>query len=95
MKEIIVTFPNGDKFSISAKEVALDRTNHYESIGNFGYKSNEWHEEFEYSMQDSILIDWIENDMNWSDVKSYATKIVTEEPDYDKLFTEAEFKIKI
>ena len=93
MKEIIVTFSNGDKFSVSAKEVALNRTNYYESIGNFGYKSNEWHEEFEHSMQDDVLIDWLENDMNWEDIKSYATKIITEEVNYSKLFSGAEFKI--
>ena len=93
MKEIIVTFSNGDKFSVSAKEVALNRTNYYESIGNFGYKSNEWHEEFEHSMQDDVLIDWLENDMNWEDIKSYATKIITEEVNYAKLFSGAEFKI--
>jgi len=93
MKEIIIEFPNGDKFSVSAKEIALNRTNYYESQGEFGYKSNEWHEEFEHSMQDDILIDWLVNDINWSDIKHCATKIVNGECDYDKLFPDANFKI--
>jgi hypothetical protein len=93
MKHIDITFPNGDRFFVPAKEVALNRTNYYESKGDFGYKSNEWHEEFEHSMQDDVLIDWLQNDMNWEDIQHCATKYEDTEPNYYKLFSEAKFKI--
>jgi hypothetical protein len=64
MKSIIIEFENGKRFKVSCKEVALNRTNYYAENNNLGYKTNAWHEEFETSMQDDILLDWIQNEVH-------------------------------
>lgn len=93
MKSIIIEFENGKRFKVSCKEVALNRTNYYAEHNNLGHKTNAWHEEFETSMQDDILLDWIQNDMNWEDVELYAIEVPSPEPSYSEMYCEATFKI--
>jgi len=94
MKSVILKFPNGDKFAVPAKEIALNRTNYYAESENLGYKTNEWHEEFECSMKKDILIDWVENNMSWEDIEHCVTKIESQAPDYNILFTDATFTVE-
>jgi hypothetical protein len=70
----------------------LDNCN-FTSVSQQNQIINAWHEEFETSMQDDILLDWIQNDMNWEDVEPYAIEIPSEEPDYSNMYCEANFKI--
>ena len=93
MKLIRIEFPNGDVFNVTAKEIALDRTNHYMELVNFRYKSGEWHDEFEQSMEDYILIDWVMN-MNWGKLHKIAIKENTPAISYDTMLQSAKFEIR-
>lgn len=70
---VVIKFTNGDVFHIDAAIVANDRTEYYMQVdGITDRNSKEWAEEMQQSMKESELYDWIQNNMNWSDIEPYA-----------------------
>lgn len=94
-EDVVITFENGDVFTVPANVIALNRTEYYSSVDGFEKGSEEWDREFEHSMTTDEILDWIQNDMNWSDLEPHATKVEdNDEPDYDHMFTRAQIKYK-
>ena len=90
-KFIRIKFPNGEIYDIPAAVVAKPRARYYANhdVGE-GLDENdpEWlkvfKDEVDYTMSDDgELYDWIANNMNWGDVKEYATRIHVDEEDFD------------
>lgn len=80
MKYIRVTMPDGSKWDIFASFIARDRARYYAKREGGEINSKEWRkiykEEYEITMEDRLeLIDWLANNMNWSDVENIAEKI--------------------
>ena len=77
MKVIRVTMPDGSKWDVPASHVAGNRAKYYASkVSNdpFSFEfERERKCEHEYAMSDdSELIDWAANNMNWCDVRMFA-----------------------
>lgn len=90
-KFIRMMFPNGDKFDIPVTTIADSRAMYYGTV-NHKHDKKLYKEEFEYSMRhDEELIDWLQNNMNWEDVKDVAVKVVSVNYDYDENWSEACF----
>jgi len=75
MKVIRISLPNKEVFELKAEVVALERTKYYADVDGFTRGSREWDEEFENSMEDYELTDWLSNNMNWEDIESHLTKV--------------------
>lgn len=84
---IQIKFSNGNVYEIPATLVADNRAKHYSyQEGKEVYK-----QEFQYTISDNfILLDWLQNNMNWNDVKDHVTLIGTQELDYSLEFANAE-----
>jgi len=96
-KYIRVSFSNGEKWDIPARIVAEDRATYYSESGGFQKNSPQWQEEYQNSLDDDYdLEDWLNNNMNWSDVSEYAHLVDGEsEFNYEDEFTNAEKEIVI
>ena len=75
MKVIQVNTPKG-KFQLPLKLVAENRADYYGQQEDFKKGTAEYIGEVNYVMDDDFEgIDWLLNNMNWSDVKGSATKV--------------------
>ena len=97
MLSIQVTFSNGEKFEIPANAVAEPRAEYYSKReDNDEDKLKVYTSELHLAMTDKFtLLDWIQNNMNWEDVKHAAKKLPMQNinVDFDKEFINAEFII--
>ncbi len=86
-----VTFSNGDCFDVSAQVIADDRDKNYadEKEDTIGFIRKR-------SIDAYALIDWASNNMNWSDLAPYATRLETpiEAFDYEDHWCNAEKEVK-
>ncbi len=90
MKFVVVRFSNDDRFKIPATTIAHDRALYYADRDNPNggtEPSSEWtktyNEERKYTLDDdSELLDWLWNNMNWADVQATAEKYVTTDDQY-------------
>ena len=90
MKKITVTFSDGTVWEIPASVVAESRAKYYEEREPGCYE-----EEYDITIKDGMeMMDWAENNMNWSDVRSKAKKIQTKSADYEDEWTNADKEIK-
>jgi len=75
-KKILVKFSDGKTYAIPAEFVANARAKYYadkDVLKNGGIFAEIFQQEFEYTMKnDDELLDWLENNMNWEDVKEVA-----------------------
>lgn len=95
MKYIIIKFSNGDKFRLDPNIIAKMRTEYYSTVDGFEKGSKEWDEEYKQSMRPDELIDWLENNTNWSDIESDVEKIdIEEEYSYEDNFFKAKIEVK-
>ena len=90
-KYVRVTMPDGSKYDIPLSIIATDRANYYAKREGGEFNSKEWHkvfnEEYNITMEDDYEgLDWLANNMNWKDVKSYAVKVE------DYVLTEADLQ---
>lgn len=87
-----IEFPNGDVFTVPTEVIARQRTEYYATVDGFAEGSKEWDNEFKQSMMSDEILDWVQNNMDWSDVRSYADKelVVT---DYEKMWIGSDFKV--
>ena len=71
-KLIYVERPDGSIWSVPAHLVADHRAKHYAEID----ADTTYEAEYEFTVNDEYeLLDWAENNMNWSDVVSYAVEV--------------------
>jgi len=92
-KYIQVTFSDGKKYNILATVIAHERAIYYANHDEGEQKiepTNEWKEvyriEFDLTLEDdSELLDWASNNMDWSDVEGRAVLVPTKpkKADYD------------
>jgi hypothetical protein len=80
-KQIQVTMPDGSVWGVPAELVAQHRADYY------GNKEGEESRKVEYDFtlsNNEELLDWAENNMNWSDVSHAAVLVKQEPPDYQE-----------
>lgn len=85
-----IEFPNGDVFTVPAEVIARQRTEYYSTVDGFVEGSKEWDEEFKNSMSSDEILDWVQNNMDWTDVRSYADKVKSV-IDYEDMWIRSEF----
>ena len=98
-KYLIVTFSDGSRWKISAKHIAHLRADYYVTVdvmaGDRTYEEL-YPAEYEYSLgDDSELLDWANNNMNWIDAVTVAVQIRVDPktPNYTKEWTNADKEI--
>ena len=72
-KEVIVKMSDGTRWRIPTNVIAFNRTAYYSIKDGFTLDSEMWKNEYKASMDESELLDWLQNNMNWEDVSAYAT----------------------
>ena len=94
-KFIRISFSNGEKWDVPARIVAEERATYYSDIDGNPKNSPQWKEEYEYSLsEDFELEDWLNNNMNWSDVSEYARLVDGDSNyNYEDEFTNSEKEI--
>lgn len=76
IKVIQMDFSTGHKYQIPLSIIAEHRTNCYADKDGFAVNSEEYSEEMEFVMNDSFEgIDWLQNNMDWDDVKEHAVLV--------------------
>lgn len=93
MSKLKVKFSNGDVFLIPIEIIAESRTQYYSEVDGFSKGSTEWDAEMKQSLRHDEIKDWVENNMDWSDVKDFAVKEEAGSFDYDKNWFEGEFDV--
>lgn len=100
MKQIEITFPNGETWRIPAQVVAADRAEYYSDLdfqrGHTDDKEAAYETELHYALNDEAeLVDYLRNNMDWQQVQAHAVKVerVTEF-DYAEGFDSAKFEVK-
>ncbi len=91
MKYIKIKFSNGDRFSIPSGVVANSRAKYYAdhdegelTDDNKDAWNEVFYDEAKLTLEDdSELLDWLWNNMDWKDVKDRAEKLQDEETKYD------------
>jgi len=96
---ILVTFSNGDKYRIPGSVIAESRATHYADRDSEEGKSK-WgeiyKEEYDYTLGDDYeLVDWAENNMDWSDVESVAELVMSGDVDFEDEWCNADKEIVI
>lgn len=71
-RSIIIKFEEGDVYAVPVRIVALDRTKYYAERDGFKEGSSEWVDEYNYSKDDSEVVDWMFNNMDWRDLEPHA-----------------------
>ncbi len=76
---IVVKMSDGTKWKIPTHIIALNRTTYYSIIDGFAVDSEDWNDEYKLSMGELVLLDWLQNNMNWEDVSKHATVLPNRE----------------
>jgi hypothetical protein len=75
-KKLIIKFNKGMTYEVPAQIIAEDRAKYYATVDGYELDSQEWLDEVNAALDDDFMIfDWVENNMNWSDLEPYATRI--------------------
>jgi hypothetical protein len=94
MKDYLrIKFPNGDKFNVPTRIVAINRANYYAKKEDTPQGSTSWEKLLTESHDKDELLDWVENNMDWLDLQPYAERVDEDEPDYSDMFHKAKFKL--
>jgi hypothetical protein len=96
-KKIIIKFHKGITYEIPAVIIAESRANYYACIVD-GYDSDsqEYLDEVNHALNDEFeLFDWIENNMNWNDLKPYAIKIKEDSIDLENEWDSGNHEISV
>lgn len=89
---IVVEFSDGSEWTLMARPMAEKRADYYAcEVDGHEKGSKEWEQEVRHGLEDEDdLVDWVVNNMNWKDVRHYASR--TKAPDvldYDKAWSTA------
>jgi hypothetical protein len=102
MKQIEVTFPNGETWRIPAQVVAEDRARYFSELnfarGDVTDKEAAFLDEVNFVLSDAgedELLDYFRNNMDWNDVQAHAVKVEAVKAfDYAEAFDSATFTVK-
>jgi arginine deiminase len=88
-KKIIIKFHKGVTYEVPAFIIAEDRANYYANIDGYERDSQEYLDEINFALNGEYeLFDWIQNNMNWDDLKLYAVRVENDifdvEEEWDK-----------
>lgn len=89
-----VTMPDGSVWGVPVRAIAVHRANYYaEEFNNDALESmaKDTFPLFESDLEE--IRDWAANNMNWSDVSSYAVTITPSDIDYEDGWCNGEYKI--
>ena len=98
-QKYLVVDLGGDTFRVPVKIIAESRAAYYAKVdadAGEGTFEDRYKEELEYSLSDnSELLDWASNNMNWSDLSGYAVKMRKDKrpADLQKEWTNADKEI--
>lgn len=97
MKNLRITMPDGSKWDIPVSVIALDRAKYYAREEFDGDVERSLAEDTMplFDSDDYEIEDWAANNMNWSDVEAFATKVndPTEEIDYQEGWVNGEKEV--
>lgn len=75
-KYLRVTMEDGSQYDVPSKTIAINRAEYFADKDTDGTRDERLIDQYNYCMDDdSELIDWATNNMNWSDVKDQAEKV--------------------
>jgi hypothetical protein len=75
-KKLIIKFHKGITYEVPTTFIAESRANYYAEVDGYERDSQEYLDEIRYALDDEFeLFDWVQNNMNWSDLKDYAVRI--------------------
>lgn len=101
MKHIEITFPNQEKWRIPAQVVAESRAEYFSALdfkrGHAADKELAFQAELKFTLRhDDELLDYLQNNMDWNDVRLHAVRVdvLPVAYDYAEAFDEATFKVK-
>lgn len=100
MKHIEITFPNGEVWRIPAQVVAEDRARYFSELdfkrGHAADKELAFQAELRFALRhNDELVDYLQNNMDWTDVQVYAVRVFSPEAyNYAEAFDEAKFAVK-
>ena len=88
-KKLILTSPEGDEWAIGVQHIITHRANVYGGTDESFQKTVNLFESDDFEIED-----WAVNNMNWSDVESYAVKVKECKLDMDTAWAEGEFRVE-
>lgn len=92
MKQLVITFRNGEIKAIPVELIAKDRAKYYSERD----ETTSYKEEFDFAMQDETeIIDWFTNNMDWKDVEEHAEDRDSEAIDYAKEILENKVELQV
>ena len=95
-KKLIIKFTKGVTYAVPARMIAEDRAKYYAGIDGYEEDSQEFLDEVNAALEDELMIfDWVENNMNWSDLKPYAEKVEDDPLDLEDEWSEGNHTINI
>jgi len=79
-KKLIIKFHKGVTYEIPAMIIAGERAKYYATVDGYDQDSQEYIDEVNRALDDEFMIfDWVQNNMNWNDLKPYAERIEDEQ----------------
>lgn len=92
-KSIIIQFSNGERYAVPVDIIQENRWHYYAERDDISIEECRIQEAW-YMQDDFELIDWVKNNMNWSDLEEHATIVDSPAFDYDATFGEAEVTLE-
>jgi hypothetical protein len=75
-KKLIIKFHKGVTYEVPAFVIAESRANYYAEVDGYERDSQEYLDEINHALEDEFeIFDWVQNNMNWSDLKPYAERV--------------------
>lgn len=95
-KFLIVKFNKGVNYKIPARFIAADRARYYANIDGYEEDSQEYLDELNRGLETEFeIFDWVQNNMNWSDLKDSAIRIEDDEFDVEEEWDNGNHTISI
>lgn len=97
-KSLVVRFPDDTVWAIDLDFIARDRASYYARVDCKYNRTLVYDNVYQHELSvqdDSDLLDWASNNLNWSDVRDHAHLLYVDpaEIDYEKEWSNAEMSI--
>lgn len=97
LRDLLVTFSNGDIFAVPVMLVANDRAQYYFGRGEYTSLDESLKEDTTplFETDEYEIVDWFKNNMDWRNVSKFAIKqTTTTKFNYDAGFSEAKVEVR-
>jgi len=95
-KFLIVKFHKGVTYKIPAAFIAADRAKYYMGVDGYDEDSQEYLDEFNRALDDEFeLFDWVQNNMNWEELKQTAIRVETDPIDFEEEWQDGNHTISV